>query len=178
MTTPAHPHLRYLPEQVVLLGPNATEEQLTRNAHGQLVLSIPGEAEPTAVQPVVAFALTAPRQSISLVDNRGKERGYIEHLDQLPPACKAAVEQALALREFIPTITAITAVDSFSTPSIWHIETDRGSTELRLQSEDDIRKLGDEGKTLRITDKNSLQYQIPDIEALPKASRKLLIRFI
>lgn len=178
MTQTAHFHLRYLPEHVVILNEHATSEQLHCDAHGQLVLQIASDHSLVAVQPAVAFALSAPRESISLVDGRGKERGYIEHLDALPLACQQAVEQALALREFIPSITAILSVDSFSTPSVWRIETDRGNTELRLQSEDDIRKLDDEGKSLRITDKNSLQYQIPDVDALPKASRKFLMRFI
>lgn len=178
MTHTAPSHLRYVPEQVVILNQQTTPEQLHCNAHGQLVLQMPADHSLVAVQPAVAFALTAPRESISLVDSRGKERGYIEQLDALPPACQKAVEDALALREFIPTITAILSVDSFSTPSAWKIETDRGTTELRLQSEDDIRKLGEDGKNLRITDKNSLQYQIPDVDALPKASRKFLMRFI
>lgn len=168
--------LRYLPGHVQLLGADAPEH-VGHDAHGQLVLRTQGD-EAVAVQPVPAFGLSAPRACISLVDGHGKERAFIPSLDALPASSREAIEAALALREFIPTIVAIHRVSSFSTPSIWQVETDRGTTELHLNNEDDIRKLGAQGKTLRITDRNSLQYQIPDIDALPKATRKLLSRFI
>ncbi|RMX15363.1 DUF1854 domain-containing protein [Vandammella animalimorsus] len=193
---PSASHLRYLPAQVLVLGANTPAEQLQLDQHGQLILLLPAQAsihderaapapaaataqqQPVAVQPVPAFALSAPRQCLSLVDQQGKERAYIERLDALPQPCQQAIAAALAGREFIPKITAIEAVSSFSTPSLWQVHTDRGPTALLLQSEDDIRKLDAQGQCLRITDKHSLQYQIDDVEALPKASRKLLARFI
>lgn len=193
---PSASHLRYLPAHVLVLGANTPAEQLQLDQHGQLILHLPAQAsihderaapapaaataqqQPVAVQPVPAFALSAPRQCLSLVDQQGKERAYIERLDALPQPCQQAIAAALAGREFIPKITAIEAVSSFSTPSMWQVHTDRGPTALLLQSEDDIRKLDAQGQCLRITDKHSLQYQIDDIEALPKASRKLLARFI
>ncbi|PAT41133.1 hypothetical protein CK623_02445 [Vandammella animalimorsus] len=203
---PSASHLRYLPAHVLVLGADTPAEQLQLDQHGQLILHLPAQAaqaalaahvahdgaeapapaaaaqpplqQPIAVQPVPAFALSAPRQCLSLVDQQGKERAYIERLDALPQPCQQAIATALAGREFIPRITAIEAVSSFSTPSLWQVHTDRGPTALLLQSEDDIRKLDAQGQCLRITDKHSLQYQIDDIEALPKASRKLLARFI
>lgn len=168
----------YRPDHVLLLnaasGPNTS---VHINQHGQLILQAP-ELAAIAVQPVVAFALSAPRECISLVDGNGKERAFIERLDALPQASQAAIAATLALREFIPEIKAIQSVSSFSTPTVWKVETDRGTTDLHLQSEDDIRKLDVEGKALRITSKDNLQYAIPDIQALPNASRKLLARFI
>ncbi|MDO4723820.1 MAG: DUF1854 domain-containing protein [Comamonadaceae bacterium] len=196
----ASSHLRYLPAHVLVLDADTPPDCIQQDQHGQLILHLPAQPmqatlsdarqEPApaaraqqshhsiAVQPVPAFALSAPRQCLSLVDLQGKERAYIERLDALPLPCQQAIAMALAGREFIPKITAIDAVSSFSTPSLWQVHTDRGATALLLQSEDDIRKLDAAGQCLRITDKHSLQYQIDDIEALPKASRKLLARFI
>lgn len=179
-------HLRYLPRHVRLLSEDTPANTLAYDAHGQLLLHAQASGDPAhpaepaaiAVQPVPAFGLSAPRECLSLVDAHGKERAYIPRLDALPAPCRQAIETALALREFIPTIEAITHVSSFSTPSVWQVLTDRGPTELHLNSEDDIRRLGPEGKSLRITDRNSLQYHVPDVDALPKASRKLLGRFI
>lgn len=174
MTQALHHH--YRPAHVLELRASTTA-LLQWNAHGQLTLSAPGQ-EPIAITPVAAFALSAPRECISLVDLHGKERAYIPLLDALPAEMQQCLEAALAQREFIPVITAIHSVSSFSTPTVWRIQTDRGATELHLQSEDDIRKLDAEGRSLRITSKNSLQYAVADINALPKASRKLLARFI
>ncbi|PAT35932.1 DUF1854 domain-containing protein [Vandammella animalimorsus] len=193
---PSASHLRYLPAHVLVLDADTPAERIQLDQHGQLILHLPAQASisdessepdpvataqrhhPIAVQPIPAFALSAPRQCLSLVDLQGKERAYIERLDALPQPCQQAIAAALAGREFIPKITAIDSVSSFSTPSLWQVHTDRGPTSLLLQSEDDIRKLDAEGQCLRITDKHSLQYQIDDVESLPKASRKLLARFI
>ncbi|RMX08915.1 DUF1854 domain-containing protein [Corticibacter populi] len=160
-----------------MLDASCPPQQIGYNSHGQLTWR-DACGTPIPIQPVAAFVLSAPRRHISLVDAQGRERAYIPQLDALPAPCRQAIETSLALREFVPTITVIHAVSSFATPSTWSVETDHGPTQLVLQSEDDIRRLGAEGQALRITDKNSLQYQIPDIARLPKASRRLLARFI
>lgn len=81
------------------------------------------------------------------------------------------------MREFSPTITRLVSVSSFSTPSVWQIETDRGDTQLTLKAEEDIRRLA--GRTrLLIASGEGVQYRIADTEALDRTSRRLLERFL
>ena len=69
------------------------------------------------------------------------------------------------------------SVSSFSTPSVWQIETDRGDTQLTLKAEEDIRRLA--GRTrLLIASGEGVQYRIADTEALDRTSRRLLERFL
>ena len=150
---------------------------LERNPHGRLVLRLPDGTVHEGVVPVRAFPIAAPDEGVSLVGASGHELAWIAHLDALPAALRVLVEEDLAVREFVPTITRLVSVSSFSTPSIWQVETDRGAAELVLKGEEDIRRLG--GRThLLITASGGLQFRVPDVTALDRGSRRLLERFL
>ena len=87
------------------------------------------------------------------------------------------IREELARREFHPAIERIVAVSTFSTPSRWTVQTDRGELEFMLKSEEDIRRLGQEGRLL-ITSSDNLQLFISDRWALDRPSRRLLERFL
>lgn len=151
--------------------------QLQRDAHGSLVLTLADGTRHVGVVPVRAFPMAAPREGLSLVRGDGKEALWIDHMDQLPAAALALIEQDLAVREFVPTILKIRSVSSFSTPSTWQVDTDRGPTQLVLKGEEDIRKL--HGRTrLRISGSDAVQFAIPDTTALDRHSQRLLERFL
>ena len=77
----------------------------------------------------------------------------------------------------MPEISRIREVSTFSTPSTWTVQTDRGATQLVLKAEEDIRRLS--GRTrLLITGSDGLQYKVPDTLALDRHSRRLLERFL
>ena len=150
---------------------------LSRNPHGRLVLRLEDGTEHAGVIPVRAFPVAAPLEGLSLVGADGHELAWVPHLDQLAPATRALIEEELAAREFVPAITRIRSVSSFSTPSIWELDTDRGAARLVLKGEEDIRRLG--GRThLLIAASDGLQFRVPDTGALDRHSRKLLERFL
>ena len=150
--------------------------QLHRDAHGRLVLTLPDGTVHSGVVPVRAFPLAAPQEGLSIVGSDGHELIWLDRFDALPEAARAMVEEELAVREFVPTIVKISTVSSFSTPSTWSVETDRGPTRFTLKGEEDIRRLT--GKTLIVSDVDGVQYLIRDPLALDKHSRKLLDRFM
>jgi hypothetical protein len=143
---------------------------------GRLVLISPEGARFEGCTPVRAFALSAPDEGISLVSLEGHELAWIERLSDLSPTERSMLEAALAEREFSPTIRRIVSVSTFSTPSLWRIETDAGRTTLQLGGEEDIRRLAT--GMLLIADTQGLHFQIPEPKALDRASRKLLERFL
>ena len=150
---------------------------LARNLHGQLVMTLPGGVVHEGVTPVRAFPIAAPLEGLSLVGADGHELLWIDRLDQLQAPARALVEEELALREFVPTIEKIVAVSSFSTPSTWDVETDRGPAQLVLKAEEDIRRLV--GRTrLLIAAGDGVQFRIQDTTALDRHSRRLLERFL
>ncbi|WP_440109793.1 cyanophycin metabolism-associated DUF1854 family protein [Acidovorax sp. BL-A-41-H1] len=151
--------------------------QMARNAHGRLVLVMADGSRHEGVTPVRAFPIAAPAEGLSLIGQDGHELLWLDHLDQLPADARQLVEEELQVREFVPTIEKIVAVSSFSTPSTWDVETDRGPARLVLKAEEDIRRLG--GRTrLLIAGGDGVQFRIADTTALDRQSRRILERFL
>jgi hypothetical protein len=153
-----------------------TDRMLTLDPFGTLQLQTGANEAPVDVVPVRAFPLGCPRQFIALVDQQGHERLWIDDLDTLPPETAAQIEANLAQRELIPRILRIRNVSSYATPSRWSLETDHGSAELLLKTEDDFRYLP--SGALLITDKFGLPFLIPQQSELDHHSQRLLARFL
>jgi Domain of unknown function (DUF1854) len=145
--------------------------KLERDALGRLLL----DGEP--VTPVRAHPLSAPEEGISLMGSDGHERAWIEQLAELPEAERQLLQAELQARELHPQLQRLVSVSTFSTPSQWTVETDRGPLQFFLKSEEDIRRLGD-GSRLLITSSHGLQIELPDRWQLDRASRRLLERFL
>ena len=151
--------------------------QLARNALGRLVLTLAGGTVHTDVVPVRAFPIAAPDEGLSLIGSDGHELLWIERLSDVAPQPRSLLQEELALREFVPVIKRICSVSSFSTPSTWTVETDRGAAQLVLKGEEDIRRLRG-SRALLIAASDGVQYAIEDTNAFDKASRRLLERFL
>jgi hypothetical protein len=150
---------------------------LHRDAHGRLVLTLPDGTVCPGVLPVRAFPLAAPEEGLSIVGPDGHELLWLRRLDDLHAESRHLVQEELAAREFVPAITRIRSVSSFSTPSTWDVETDRGPTQFVLKAEEDIRRL--RGRTaLLIASGAGVHFAIADSTALDRASRRLLERFL
>ena len=149
--------------------------QLERDSLGRLVFVDSNGSRHIGVHPVRAFPITAPGAGIAMMDQSGKELFWYPDVAAITEAELGLIEEELAAREFMPVIEKITHVSTFATPSIWDIETDRGSTRIRLKGEEDIRRIA--GNTLLIADSNGMQFLIKDATQLDKVSKKLLDRF-
>ena len=149
---------------------------LHRDNAGRLVLTDAEGQEHPGVLPVRAFPLAAPDESLALVSAEGRELAWVSRLDELSPAARALVEEALAPRELAPEILRLVRVSSVITPCTWEVETDRGNTRFVLKAEEDIRRLPD--GALLIATAQGMHFRIADRGALDRGSRKLLDRFL
>jgi hypothetical protein len=129
------------------------------------------------VVPVRAFPIQSPEDGISLVSTDGHEVAWIDLLADVPEPAQTLVREALVTREFMPVITRIVSVTSFSTPCTWSVNTDRGDTEFVLRGDEDIRRIGKDNSLL-IADVHGIQYLVRDQFALDTASKKILDRFM
>jgi Domain of unknown function (DUF1854) len=150
--------------------------QLSQDAFGKLVLTLADGKQFVGVVAVRAFPIHAPDSYVSLLNAEGKEVIFIENLNHLSAAEKTLIEQALQGREFMPEIQRLDSVNSFSTPSTWRVQTNRGETEFVLKGEEDIRRLSTH--TLVIADAHGVQYLIRHLPSLDRHTRKLLDRFM
>jgi hypothetical protein len=152
------------------------EWRLLESTQGKLALYKGDVLVADQVMPVLAFPFSAPTESISIVDEYSKEMAWIENLDDLDTESQNAVNAYLAVREFRPTVLRITSVSTYSTPSVWTLETDRGACKFELPSDESIRRLG--GNRLVLTHANGMQFIIEDLFALDARSRQILARFM
>lgn len=155
---------------------NLPFRELHLDAHGRLVVTDLEGATHVGVTPVRAHPISAPDEGLSLIGTHGHELAWVERLSALPDGPRRLLEAELAAREFHPTLKRLISVNTFSTPSTWRIETDRGEVDFVLKSEEDIRRL-EEGRLL-ITSSHGVQLQVPDRWALDKQSKRLLERFL
>jgi len=150
--------------------------QLSLDPFGKLIVRLADGTQHVGAVVVRAFPIAAPQRSISILSPEGKELVWIDDLAQVPEDARNLVEQALQGREFMPEITRLDGVNSFSTPSIWRVQTNRGATELVLKGEEDIRRLSP--TTLIVADAHGVQFLIRDLPSLDRHTRKLLDRFL
>ncbi len=150
--------------------------QLQRNPFGQLVFTSANGETHLGVEPARAFPITTPREHISILSSEGQELLWISKLDELPTETRKLVEEALESREFMPEISRVTEVSGYATPCTWQVETDRGTTSLILNAEEDIRRLT--ASALLILDSRGIQFLIRDRSSLDDTSRKILDRFL
>ncbi len=148
---------------------------LLRNPAGQWCLEADGVLH-ERVSVVRAYPISAPDESVSVLDADGHELLWVDNLAGLDEDRRERLEAALISREFTPVISAILGISSISTPSRWTVRTDRGITELLLPGEEALQRVG--AGSLLVSDAAGVQYLIRDTAALDRASRKFLERFL
>ena len=149
--------------------------ELSQDALGVWQLQLQGQVH-QGVTVVRAFPIGAPDEAVSVLSAEGQELLWLEQPMQLPLAQQEAVQAALQAREFMPEIQRVDSVSSFTTPSTWSVQTNRGQAQFVLRGEEDIRRLS--GNTLIVADEHGVQFLIRDLPALDRHSRKLLDRFL
>jgi hypothetical protein len=149
---------------------------LALDPFGKLVVTLADGKQHLGAVVARAFPIATPEQCISILSAEGKELVWIENINDLPTNERTIVAQALQGREFMPEILRLDGVNSFSTPSVWRVQTNRGSAQLVLKGEEDIRRLS--ATRLIVADAHGVQFLIRDLPALDRHTRKLLDRFL
>ena len=155
---------------------HAVSFTLTFDAYGKLVVTLEDGTQHVGAVVVRAFPIASPERSMSILSAEGKELVWVDDPSTLAPNEQAAIAQALQGREFMPEILRLDGVNSFSTPSVWRVQTSRGPTEFVLKGEEDIRRLSTH--TLIVADAHGVQFLIRHLPSLDRHTRKLLDRFL
>jgi hypothetical protein len=149
---------------------------LAFDAFGKLVVTLADGTQHVGAVVARAFPIATPDQCISILSAEGKELAWVENLNDLPANERDIATQALQSREFMPEILRLDGVNSFSTPSVWRVQTSRGPAQLVLKGEEDIRRLT--ANRLIVADAHGVQFLIRDLPSLDRHTRKLLDRFL
>lgn len=155
---------------------DAANARIRESEDGQLALYDGAELVAKPVSAILAFPFSSPDEGISIVDEYTKELLWLDKLSQLEPQSQQVVAAFLVRREYRPVIQKITSVNTYATPSVWSVVTDRGNTKFELPTEESIRRLG--GQRLVLTHANGMQYLIENMATLDARSRQILARFM
>jgi hypothetical protein len=145
---------------------------LMRDQWGQLIFIGADGKKYANVVPTALFPISKPESWISIRSTDGTELACVENPRSLPAEVWQLLKDDLSRREFVPIIRRIVRVSGNSEPCEWQVETDRGPTRFVLQSEDDVRRIGDE--EILILDGHGTRYHIPDLSRLDVKSRRIV----
>ena len=127
------------------------------------------------VRPIRLFPLTDPERWVAILDSKGQEVACIEDPATLDDTQRAALDAALAKRHFVPFIRRILTITRAPDGHDWLVETDRGTTTFRIETDESIQSLGS-GRIV-IIDKLGTRYLVPKITDLDRDSRRKLERY-
>ncbi len=117
-----------------------------------------------------AFPFEKPEEFIVLADEDGKDQGFIRSLSQRRESEKDILRKELARRYFMPLIRRILKITDRFGFSYWKVETDGGIIEFSVR--DTYKSIIRPDERMIITDADGNRFQIPDVNALDKRSRK------
>ena len=149
---------------------------LEHDAQGRLSVTDAQGRRHENVEPIRAFPISDPEHWISLCDPNGREIVQIRDLAELDVEQRTLLLSELTRREFVPVIRRIESISSLAEPCEWFVETDRGLTSFVLNSDEHVRKLGQDRAL--ILDSDGLRYLVPDAKQLDTHSRRLLSRYL
>lgn len=149
---------------------------LHKDERGQLTLLDAVGHRHENVEPIRAFPISDPEHWVSLCDPNGREIVQIRDLAELSAEQRTLLLSELTRREFVPVIRRIESISSLAEPCEWFVETDRGPTSFVLNSDEHVRKLGQDRAL--ILDSHGLRYLVPDAKQLDAHSRRLLSRYL
>lgn len=119
------------------------------------------------------FPFDAKEEFISVQTKDGEEIGIIRRLSDFDAETVEILQGELERKYFTPRIKRIVTLRERRGFSYWKVETDVGEMEISLQ--DTYRSITRVGENRAfITDISGNRYEIEDIEALDKKSRKKL----
>lgn len=140
--------------------------------NGLLYLTLDGRE--TRVKLCRDFPFELPWEYISVLDTDGDERGMIRSTALFEDGQRTILEDELRLRYYAPQITSILRVREKYGFSYWTVVTaDAGKLTFTLQ--DPYRAIYRVGeKSVTFSDVDGNRYEIPELAALDRSSRKRL----
>ena len=148
---------------------NAGEIRIYRDEDGELKLR--NSWDYTVKKAVRSFPLTHPWVYIALLDEKDKEIGIIENLNELDKTSRMVLKDELERTYFVPVITKIYEIKEEFGTYIWNTETDKGSRTFEVAHRERLKKVGNR---FFIRDADGNLYKIANMENLDEHIKSLI----
>jgi hypothetical protein len=146
-----------------------------RDNRGRLILIDAHGKEYGDVRPVRMFPITDPEGWISICDSKYNELLCIESIEAVPAESRQIFEEELNRCMFTPAIRQIKQCAPIGDNVRLFIVTDRGATDIVIDTEDMYRL---SGNRILIKDLSGMRYLIPDWQKMNAQSRKILDMYL
>ncbi len=146
-----------------------------RDNRGRLIVREAQGREYRDVHPVRMFPVTDPDGPLSICDARCNELLSVESIQAVPPESRPIIQDELNRRMFTPVIRGIARASPVGGNLRLFIVTDRGDTDIVINTEDIYRLSGDR---VLIKDLNGIRYLIPDRREMDAQSRQILDMYL
>ncbi|MBO4347483.1 MAG: DUF1854 domain-containing protein [Lachnospiraceae bacterium] len=131
------------------------------------------------VKVVRLFPFTDANKYISIRqnDDKAREIGIIEDMDELDDDTRSMLEEQLRLNYFTPVIEKIHNIKDEYGYAYFHVKTDKGECKFAINmASNAVTKLSD--SRLIITDLDENRFEIRDVNALTQKERRKLDLFL
>jgi len=142
-----------------------------RDERGRLVMTDDQGLQHEDVLPARMFPITDPEGWLSICDRQGRELFCIRGMEAVPEKLRAILREELNRTMFTPVITGIKTSLPFGDLVRLFITTDRGDTDITVDTEE-IYRLS--GNRILLKDVSGIRYLIPDWHSLSSSSRRIL----
>lgn len=153
----------------------SSEIRVERRRDGQLWASVDG-TEGRTVRVCRCFPWSAPQHYVSLRDFDDEEVALVRSPDELDPASRKALEEALAEAGFVLQVTRIVCVEEEIEIRTWKVETVQGARSFQTPRDEWPREVP--GGGLLIRDVAGDLYHIPVPDQLDESSQRELWAFV
>lgn len=129
------------------------------------------------------FPLTNKDSFIRLIDQKEREIGIIEDINQINDDSRQAINNELQRKYFIPKITKIHSIEEKFGTRCWQVETEKGDRSFEVKDKknirfinttDNLQEVNIKEPVLFITDVDGNRYELSEISRLDRQSRKIL----
>ena len=144
---------------------------LTRREDGRLdLLDARGQTH-RGVEVVQAFPLTDPTGPLAILSADGSELVWLTSVRETDALQQTILNAELKISSFVPEILRIESIGE-GDPAEWVVLTDRGLHRMKVPERDSIVRTRSHG--VKITDTDSIDFRIKNLESLDRTSRRLL----
>jgi hypothetical protein len=126
------------------------------------------------LEPRRLFPVSGLDKYITLLDGDGAEQAIVRDISQLEAESRTVLEQSLMEYYMVPRILRFIRMNENFKIWMWTVETDRGEYTFEVRDHNATVKQLFDGRVL-IKDANDNRYEIPDINALDKRSKRMIL---
>jgi hypothetical protein len=128
------------------------------------------------VQPLRCFPWSAPWELVSLRDAEEREHHRVERLDDLDPASREALAQAMQSAGFVLEVEEVLSIEEDYEVRCWRARTRHGSRTFQTRLDEWPWQAPDGGYLIR--DLSGDLFRLPPIERMDEQSRQRLWAYV